>query len=328
MKSYKKNNGSNKIYNIALGITFVILLWLGYENFTTQYITSIDANTEGRFVAVQSRTNGMISQIYVEKDLEVKKGDLLLEIDSTLYRQELSRKQAELNKLKTRLYFKEHKYEEKDSSTIISDRNQKMEDEEEEEIFPKSKYSTYSKMYDKEIIHLQNKYRKAQIDAEMKAKSESETNNEENKTKEEETDNTTINDLLKMIKDTETQISDIKLAISYTKVYAMQDGIITEINVSDGDYVEVGQSLLSLIPKMVWIIANFPKADDNDIAIGQSVKIEISGYKRKKFKGIVEGIAKNDNQFNTQSVKISFTEDYTDYNIEPGKFATCHVKIK
>ena len=221
---------------------------------------------------------------------------------------------TELNKLKTKLYFKEHKYEEKENPTIISDENNKI--EEQEEIFPKSKYSEYSKMYDKEIIHLQNKYRKVKID-------------EETETDEENPDKTTVDDLLKAIKEVETQISDIKLAISYSKVYATQDGIIKDIDVSDGDYVEVSQKLLSIIPKMVWIIANFPAETGKDIAVGQYARVEINGFKHKKFKGVVDGIAQDSNTpFDVKTIRVVFTEDYSEYNIEPGRFAVCKVKVR
>jgi len=48
-----------------------------------------------------------------------------------------------------------------------------------------------------------------------------------------------------------------ELDLSYTKIYAPETGRITRKSVEPGDYVQVGQTLFSIVPDRFWVVANF-----------------------------------------------------------------------
>ena len=56
------------------------------------------------------------------------------------------------------------------------------------------------------------------------------------------------------------QLDQAELNLSWTKVTAPQDGWITKRNVEQGNYVQAGQSILSLVTPDIWVTANFKES--------------------------------------------------------------------
>src|SRR5262249_22819702 len=52
-------------------------------------------------------------------------------------------------------------------------------------------------------------------------------------------------------------LDQAELNLAYTKIAAPQDGTVTKRNVRQGDLVQKDQTLLALVPRQVWITANF-----------------------------------------------------------------------
>ncbi len=88
----------------------------------------------------------------------------------------------------------------------------------------------------------------------------------------------------------EAQVRQAKLNLSYTKIYAPDSGRITRKSVEPGDYVQVGQTLFSIVPDKVWVVANFKETQLRYMRPGQPVTIEVDAYPDKVFKGHVDSI--------------------------------------
>ena len=143
----------------------------------------------------------------------------------------------------------------------------------------------------------------------------------------------------------EAQLSQAKLNLSYTKIYAPQDGNISSRNVEEGNYVQIGQALTAIVSPNIWIIANFKETQLTNMKAGQEVSIKIDTYPNKKFKGKVDSIQKASGAkaslFPPENavgsyvkvvqripVKIVFDEDFSNYTIAPGMSVIPRVKIK
>jgi membrane fusion protein (multidrug efflux system) len=77
---------------------------------------------------------------------------------------------------------------------------------------------------------------------------------------------------------------------SYTRLVAPQDGRITRKAVEKGDYVQIGQKLMALVPDDIWVTANFKETQLKNIRPGQPVKIEIDSAGGRRFAGRVDSI--------------------------------------
>ncbi|HEX9489953.1 MAG TPA: HlyD family secretion protein [Stellaceae bacterium] len=89
------------------------------------------------------------------------------------------------------------------------------------------------------------------------------------------------------VKAAAAQVAQAQLNLSYTKVAAPEAGRIARKNVTTGDYVQVGQNLMAVVPSAVWITANFKETQLDLMRAGQPVDIRIDAYPEKTFHGHV-----------------------------------------
>jgi membrane fusion protein (multidrug efflux system) len=78
------------------------------------------------------------------------------------------------------------------------------------------------------------------------------------------------------------------LALSYTRITAPFDGVVSERQVHVGDYVTAGTNTISLIPlPHVYLIANFKEVQLSRMKEGQSVTVTVDALPGETFKGKV-----------------------------------------
>ena len=87
-----------------------------------------------------------------------------------------------------------------------------------------------------------------------------------------------------------SQVAQAELELSYTKIYAPDDGRVTRKSVEEGALVQIGQPLLAIVPGDVWVTANFKENQIGRMTPGQAVEIRVDAYSDKTFKGHVDSI--------------------------------------
>jgi len=90
------------------------------------------------------------------------------------------------------------------------------------------------------------------------------------------------------IEQAEAAVRQAELDLSYTKIYAPEDGRITRKSVELGALLQPGQALFVLVPAEMWVLANFKETQLNRIRPGQPVEIKLDTYPDKIFKGHVD----------------------------------------
>ncbi len=86
----------------------------------------------------------------------------------------------------------------------------------------------------------------------------------------------------------ELMLANLKL--SYCHIYAPVSGYVTKKSVEPGDYVSVGQTLLNIVSKKVWVVANFKETDLTNLKPGDPVTITVDAYPQYTFNGSVQSI--------------------------------------
>jgi membrane fusion protein, multidrug efflux system len=89
-------------------------------------------------------------------------------------------------------------------------------------------------------------------------------------------------------KQAEAQLRQAELQLSYTQIYAPFDGRITKKSVEPGNYVQPGQTLFSLVPPDVWVIANFKETQLKNMRAGQPVSVQVDAVPGHDFKAHVD----------------------------------------
>ncbi|MCD7739854.1 MAG: HlyD family secretion protein [Candidatus Gastranaerophilales bacterium] len=279
------------------------------------YKSTDDAFVEGHIVTVAPRVAGPVIKLNIDDNQYVKKGDLLLEIDPVDYETKLKQSKARLEETRAALISAENQVEKSFSELD----------------FAKNDYERYSKMYEKGIASTQD------YDSSKTKLTTLESEHKSAKAK--------FDELTASIKKLEAEVEEDELNLSYTKIYAVQDGKITHRTVEQGNYVQVAQPLFSIAQDNVWVVANFKETQIANMKKGQPVKIQIDAYGHKKFNGEVDSIqmasGAKASLFPPENavgsyvkivqripVKIVFTDDIKKYNIVPGMSVVPTVKVR
>lgn len=91
-------------------------------------------------------------------------------------------------------------------------------------------------------------------------------------------------------KQAEAQVQQAQLQLSYTRIFAPFAGRVTKKSVEPGSYVQPGQTLFSLVPSDVWIVANFKETQLKKMKVGQPVSVRVDAVPGRIFKAHVESM--------------------------------------
>ncbi len=94
------------------------------------------------------------------------------------------------------------------------------------------------------------------------------------------------------VKQAQAALEQAQLNMEYTQVKAPIDGTVSQRKVELGQYVQVGQPLLALVPLHdVWVTANFKENQLKNMRPGQKAAVTIDAYGGRKYEGHVDSLA-------------------------------------
>lgn len=319
----EKNLQFKKRYIFApLGVISVILLTL-LIMYSMQYQTTDDAYVENHMVQVAPRVSGQIKAVYVQDNQHVKTGDLVAEIDSADYVVKANETRAAYEKALAAQKVAKANY----NAAQISIEN------------AKADYERYKNLYatgavsKQQLDMAETRYQTSQ--ANLVSADENVMSEAQNKVADAD---------IKVLK---AKMDKAELELSYTKIYAPQDGTVSGKRAEVGAYVQTGSPLFAIVPNEVWIVANFKENQVGNMKKGMPVEIKIDAYPHKVFKGKIDSIQRasgaKSSLFPPENavgsfvkivqripVKIVFDEeiDTDKYNIIPGMSVVPKVKVK
>jgi len=85
-------------------------------------------------------------------------------------------------------------------------------------------------------------------------------------------------------------VEQAAIEFSSTKIFAPESGRVARKSVETGAYVHVGQALMAVVPRDVWVVANFMETQLAAMRPGQAVEITVDAYPAHHFKGRVDSI--------------------------------------
>ena len=302
-------------------IIILVLCLLGWLYFST-FETTDDAFVEGHIVRISPKVTGIIEKLYIDDNQHVKKGDLLLQIDDRDYKVRYEQAKAAYEMA---LY--------KQKSAVV-DKNAAETDLK----VAQQDYDRYKNLFEKGAVS-QQEYDKAKskfdlAKANYAAAQQAVFSKEKNKVADAE------------LKKLEAAMKQAQLELSYTKIYASDDGKITNRSAEEGAFINAGAPLFSIVPDKRWVVANFKETQLNKIRVGQKVKIKVDAYPHLKLVGKVDSIQSSTgaktSMFPPENavgsyvkvvqrvpVKIIFTEPIDpQYSIEPGMSVVPKVLVK
>ena len=94
------------------------------------------------------------------------------------------------------------------------------------------------------------------------------------------------------IKQREVDVEDAKLNLSYTVVTAPEAGLVSKVGIQPGQFVTAGQSLFSIVlNNEKWVVANFKETQFDKMKVGQLVTIHADAFPGHDFNARVSSFA-------------------------------------
>ena len=271
---------------LAAGISWVCgkFIHLGNVEYTD------NAQVKQHITPINTRVPGFIKKIYFEEYQKVRKGDTLLVIEDSEYLLRLA--QAEAN-YQNALVGKDAMHttiSTTQSNILVTDAGIR-----EAAVRLKNAeadYKRYTEMIKKHAVTVQQYDRvKTEYEA-AKARYEQMTRQKQSTSlvKHEQTQRLEQNDAA--IKVAAAELNLAKLNLSYTVIVATADGMTGRKNIHEGQLVQPGQTMVTLIDETEkWVIANYKETQTSVMQNGQKVDIQVDAVPGVKFTGVVSSIS-------------------------------------
>jgi RND family efflux transporter MFP subunit len=82
-----------------------------------------------------------------------------------------------------------------------------------------------------------------------------------------------------------------KINLANTKILAPEDGRLGEVTARLGQYVAAGTQLTSIVPRKIWVTANFKETQMKGMEVGKEVSFTVDALNHKKFTGRIESLS-------------------------------------
>jgi membrane fusion protein, multidrug efflux system len=89
----------------------------------------------------------------------------------------------------------------------------------------------------------------------------------------------------------QAQLAQARLNLEHTDIRAPFDGMVGNKTVAEGDYLQPGTQIMAVVPlSQVYVLANYKETQITHIRPGQNVKIGVDGFPGLKVRGHVDSI--------------------------------------
>ena len=274
------------IVGAVVSVVLVAVIFY-YLRFVAPYESTDDAFIDGYVTLISPRVPGQIQRLLVTDNQEVKEGDVLVEIDPRDYEARLAQARADLavahsqsDQSQAQVKASEAKVAQAQAAVIAA------EAEAQRATNDLSRYeSVESQAVSKSAFDLaQAQARSATANLEA-ARSQAKAAEAEVALS-----GAGVETAAAAVKQGEAKLQEAELNLSYTKIIAPMDARVTARTVQMGNYVQPGQALLALVPKNVWVTANFKETQLTYMRAGQPVELSVDAYPNRKFKGKVDSL--------------------------------------
>jgi membrane fusion protein (multidrug efflux system) len=303
-----KSNGNGAIRSPAFvwiaGVILAVLLFFGISYLISSYTseTTDDAFITGHIVSIAPRISGQVSAVHVLDNEWVTNGELLVEIDPSDYNSTLEQKQAAQSSSESSLKAALAGYElmQVKVKTAEADAQETKADADSAEATDtkaKADFERAQKLVKENTISSQeyDQFKAAADEAEAKLNSaNAKAASDQSKVNEANAQTDAVKAeaeaALAQLNESKTAVGSAQLNVSYTKIFAPGDGLVTRKQVEAGDYLQTGQTIFSIVPKDVWVVANFKESQLRDMQTNQPVLILIDALGGRKFRAHVDSV--------------------------------------
>ncbi len=262
------------------GTLVLAAVFLGYFSYTLYYANprTDDAYVHANTAALAAHVSGQIVQLPISDNQHVRKGDLLFVVDPRPYKLALDTARTNLNL--TEIEIKTLQDTINSAAAQLTERKIDAANAKQylDRIVPLREHDFVT---DNDVVEARNKLKAAEA-AVVSASSELQKAQDALGM---------LGDVNQRLRAAQEAIEDAQLNSDYCSVRAPFDGYVTNLNISEGQYANVGQPVLTLVDDRNWYVLAYFREDLLDrIRPGMRAEVSLLSYPGKRFQGEVEGI--------------------------------------
>ena len=326
----KKMNFNRFILLILIPL-MTIMFTLGFFYSLGRYITTENAYIKAPIISIQSQIPGRVKTVFVKDNQQVKKGQKLFKIDTAKLKLDLSEQKQNLLTIKKEIDNRKSKYNEVTEEIKLAEEeikyyllemrraksliNVEIKLAEEKVKYHQLEFNRIKNLVDKgvglksKLDEEQYLYQSAinnlkavKLNSNFEEIKHSYTSSKQ-KLK-------IINDKAKTILTTLNGDADLKFDehplylkhlakleqisfdIKQSIIFAEQDGIIAQMNLEEGEYIDIGKVLFAIVDeKNAWLEANLKETELTNIKVNQSAVFTPDAYPNNSWNAKVESIS-------------------------------------
>jgi membrane fusion protein (multidrug efflux system) len=272
---------------ILFGLAALVLAGAGsWFIYSAGYETTDDATIEAHMIQVSPKISAHVKAVHFDDNYQVRRGSLLIELDARDYEVGLASAAANLASTKSKLI--EAAAQENVAQAGLGQVTADLASARATADNAESDLNRNEQLYKTHVID------RREYDASV-AQAKSAVANAESATKKVASQEAQVRlasaqyvTVSAEEKQAEAQMRQAQLQLSYTKIFAPFDGRVTKKSVEPGDYVQPGQTLFSLVPPDVWVVANFKETQLKQMRIGQPVSVRVDAIPGRDFNAHIE----------------------------------------
>ncbi len=271
-----------EIIAIIAGIAGVMLVLYAWRlpPFRTSVETTEDAYVQGYVTMLSPQVSGYVTQVLVKDYQEVMTGQVLVRIDDRTYTQRLAQAQASLAAQRAALA-NSHQQEAAAEAGIASSQAQ-IDSAEAALKHAQLNWDRVSELVKKGVsTAADSEAAQATLDQAKAAVNQAQAALEVSR---QNLQTIVVNrgSLEAAVSGAEAAVKLAEIDLQYATITAPADGRVGVVGVRVGQYVTPGSQLLAVVPRDVWVIANFKETQLDGMKVGQPVSITVDAFSHQR----------------------------------------------
>ncbi|MFZ3144226.1 HlyD family secretion protein [Psychrobacter glacincola] len=273
---------------IVIGVALILYAWK-LPPFTPTVQQTNNAFVKGQTTIISPQVSGYVTEVAVKDFANVAAGDLLVKIDDRTFQQQLEQAQANIDIALTN----------RSSNAQDTGTSQAQIQAREADVYS-AKVSVDSAREDvnryqglvaigavsrADVAHAEAQLAKAQAGVQQAEANLQVAVEGSKKT------TASRSSLDANIKNAEAAAKQAQINVDNTIIRAPESGQLSQLIVKTGQYVTAGTQLMYIVPKGVWIIANFKETQVANMTIGEAATIHVDALGGTQFSGRVSNIS-------------------------------------
>jgi membrane fusion protein (multidrug efflux system) len=286
-KQEPKRFGRRRVMLVGVGLLILAAVTYWFVS-NAGYETTDDATIEAHVIQVSPKISAHVKTVRFDDNYQVKRGELLIELDPRDYEVALASAVANLASVRSKLI--ESEAQQNMAQAGLGQAKADLASAQATAENAESDFTRNEQLYKTHVID------RREYDASA-AQAKSVTANMESASKKAASQEAQVGlasaqhvTAAAEVKQAEAQVQQAQLQLSYARIFAPFDGKVTRKSVEPGNYVQPGQTLFSLVPPEVWVVANFKETQLKKMKVGQSVSVRVDAIPGRDFKAHVESL--------------------------------------